>query len=142
MSIAGREIVGPGYSILPTVHERVGGNQSALRPGSQSGGSIQEADCTRAGAEKEVSSAENLGHSMTPGGSTGKAPSTIETVLRRGLAHRWCPPNLSKTQRWRLQKLRKKEIEQGKMEAACDAWFNEARPMKPPKKTWKEKRLA
>jgi hypothetical protein len=32
-------------------------------------------------------------------------------------------------------------LEQAKEEAACDAWFNEARPMKVPEKTWKEKRI-
>jgi hypothetical protein len=60
----------------------------------------------------------------------GKAPTS-----------RWCPSGLSKTQRRRLHKLRKSELEQAKEEAAHDAWFNEARPMKAPEKTWKEKRI-
>jgi hypothetical protein len=54
---------------------------------------------------------------------------------------RWCPPDLSKTQRGRLQKMRKREQEQAKEEAARDAWFNEAWPMTVPQKTWKEKRI-
>jgi hypothetical protein len=32
-------------------------------------------------------------------------------------------------------------LEQAKEEAAHDAWFNEARPIKVPEKTWKEKRI-
>jgi hypothetical protein len=32
-------------------------------------------------------------------------------------------------------------LEQAKEEVARDAWFNEARPMKVPEKTWKEKRI-
>jgi hypothetical protein len=61
---------------------------------------------------------------------TGKAP-----------VPRWCPPGLTKTQRRRLQKLRKNEIEHAREEAARNAWFNEAHPMKIPEKMWTQKRI-
>lgn len=55
---------------------------------------------------------------------------------------RWCPAGLSKTQRRRLQKIRRRELEEKRAEEERDRWFNQARPMIPQKKTWKEKRLA
>jgi hypothetical protein len=59
--------------------------------------------------------------------------------MRRIPQPRWCPAGLTKTQWRRLQKMRKSEMER---EKACDEWFNQARPMIAPKKTWREKRLA
>jgi hypothetical protein len=47
-----------------------------------------------------------------------------------------------KTQRRRLQKLRKGELEKEKAEKAHDNWFNQVRPMSTPKKTWRKKWLA
>jgi hypothetical protein len=41
-----------------------------------------------------------------------------------------------------LQKLHKREIELKRAKHARDEWFNQARPMMSPKKTWREKRLA
>jgi hypothetical protein len=61
---------------------------------------------------------------------------------RKPLQPRWCPARLSKTQRRRLHKLRKAEIEKDKEEKEHDEWFNAARPMTTPKMTWREKRLA
>jgi hypothetical protein len=54
----------------------------------------------------------------------------------------WCPVGLTKTQRRRLQKLRKAETEREKAEIERDEWFNQARPMTTIKKMWREKRLA
>jgi hypothetical protein len=142
MSAAGREIVGPGYSVLPVIHSRVERDQQALKRDDQSSESAQRADCTMAEVGGETSFTETLGSLIPPRASTGEAIGTPESVVRRMPAPRWCPPGLSKTQRRRLQKLWKREIKQGKAETARDAWFNEARSMKLPKKTWREKRLA
>jgi hypothetical protein len=38
--------------------------------------------------------------------------------------------------------LHKNELEKERAEKSCDDWFNQARPMITPKKTWREKRLA
>jgi hypothetical protein len=54
----------------------------------------------------------------------------------------WCLVGLTKTQRRRLQKLRKAQIEREKAEIERDEWFNRARPVTTIKKTWMEKRLA
>jgi hypothetical protein len=50
-------------------------------------------------------------------------------------APRWCPKGLTKMQRRRLQKMRQREIAEKGMDQR-DAWFNQARPMTKPKKTW------
>jgi hypothetical protein len=55
---------------------------------------------------------------------------------------RWCPAGLSKTQKRWLQKLRKKETDEEREAKARDEWFNKARLVVTPKKTWWEKRLA
>jgi hypothetical protein len=49
---------------------------------------------------------------------------------------------LTKPQRRQIQKLRAQEIKQKQNEEEHDGWFNEARPMVPSGKTWKEKRIA
>jgi hypothetical protein len=71
----------------------------------------------------------------------GKLLSTPDPIPRKVPAPRWCPLGLSKTQCRRLQKLRKKEIKQENAMAARDEWFNQVRPMRLPKNTWREKRL-
>jgi hypothetical protein len=55
---------------------------------------------------------------------------------------RWCPAGLTKTQRRRLQKVRKKEINEEGKERACDEWFNKAHSMAKPQLTWRGKQLA
>jgi hypothetical protein len=54
-------------------------------------------------------------------------------------APRWFPAGLTKTQRRRLQKMRRAELAEKKEEEEHDKWFNQARPMR---QTWREKRLA
>jgi hypothetical protein len=55
---------------------------------------------------------------------------------------RWYLVGLTKPQRRQIQKLRAQEIKQKQNEEEHDGWFNEARPMVPSGKTWKEKRIA
>jgi hypothetical protein len=69
-------------------------------------------------------------------------PKDNTTGTRKTPQPRWCPVGLTKTQRRRLQKLRKAEIEREKAEIERDKWFNRARPMTTIKKTWREKMLA
>jgi hypothetical protein len=45
----------------------------------------------------------------------------------------WYPTGLSKTQRRRLQKLHKSEIDKEREENTHDEWFNKVRPMTRPK---------
>lgn len=54
----------------------------------------------------------------------------------------WCPPQLSKAQKRRIQRLRTQEKLARQAEEERDRWFNQARPMSVPKKTRKEKRIA
>jgi hypothetical protein len=67
---------------------------------------------------------------------------SIDGQKRRALEPRWCPTGLTKMQRRKLQKLHKSELEKERAENAHDDWFNQARPMSVPRKTWREKRLA
>jgi hypothetical protein len=69
-------------------------------------------------------------------------PKDNTTGTRKMSQPHWCPVGLTKTQRRRLHKLRKAEIEREKAEIERDGWFNRARPMTTIKKTWREKRLA
>jgi hypothetical protein len=57
-------------------------------------------------------------------------------------APQWCPYGLNRTQKRRIQRLRAMEIAEKKKEEERDRWFNQARPVVSPKKTWREKRLA
>jgi hypothetical protein len=54
----------------------------------------------------------------------------------------WCPPGLSCTQKWRVQRLRTMEITEKMKEEERYRWFNQDRQMVIPKKTWREKQLA
>jgi hypothetical protein len=54
----------------------------------------------------------------------------------------WCPSGLTSTQKRRLQRLRKKKLEEETAEKARDDHFNSFRPMQPPKQEWKPKRKA
>jgi hypothetical protein len=74
------------------------------------------------------------GESQGGQGDKTTLPSTVP-------APRWCPPVLSKTQCWWVQKLRAREIEKRRREAEHDIWFNKEHPMITSKKTWKEKRI-
>jgi hypothetical protein len=56
-------------------------------------------------------------------------PENKSTLPETTPTPRWCPPRLRKTQRQRVQKLRVKEIEEGKKEAKRDEWFNKEHPM-------------
>jgi hypothetical protein len=58
---------------------------------------------------------------------------------RKVLEPQWCPASLTKTQRRRLQKLHKNEIDKEKKEKAHDEWFNKARPMTKHHMTWRKK---
>jgi hypothetical protein len=51
-------------------------------------------------------------------------PKDNMTGTRKTPQPRWCPVGLTKTQRRRLQKLRKAEIEREKAEIERDEWFN------------------
>ena len=53
----------------------------------------------------------------------------------------WCPPQLSRAQKRRVQRLRMQEKLARQDEDERDRWFNLARPVSVPKKTWKEKRI-
>jgi hypothetical protein len=57
-------------------------------------------------------------------------------------APRWCPRDITKTQKCRLQKMRQRELAEKNEEEKQDYWFNRLRPMTKPKQTWQEKRLA
>lgn len=59
-----------------------------------------------------------------------------------GHSVRWCPAGLSRTQRRRLQRLRSEEAKAARAKAMRDEHFNSYKPMQPPKRTWREKRLA
>jgi hypothetical protein len=79
---------------------------------------------------------------ITPDVQGTEMPKDNTTGTRKMPQPRWCPVGLTKTQRRRLQKLRKAEIEREKAEIERDKWFNRARPMTTIKKTWREKMLA
>jgi hypothetical protein len=57
-------------------------------------------------------------------------------------APRWCPRGITKTQKRRLQKMRKKQLAKKKEEEERDYWFKCLRPMSKPKQMWQEKWLA
>jgi hypothetical protein len=53
-----------------------------------------------------------------------------------------CLRGITKTQKHKLQKMRKRELVEKEREEELDYWFNHLRPMTKPKQTWWEKRLA
>jgi hypothetical protein len=56
-------------------------------------------------------------------------------------APRWCPWDITKTQKHRLQKMHQRELAEKEEEEQQDYWFNRLRPMTKPKQTWQEKWL-
>jgi hypothetical protein len=52
---------------------------------------------------------------------------------------RWCPPDLTHTQRRKLQRLRLREKKEKELEEQRDNFFNNYRPMVPQGKEWKAK---
>jgi hypothetical protein len=71
-----------------------------------------------------------------------KTGNGLDRGERKPAMPRWCPHGLSKMHQRCLQKLRQLEIAEKLREEERDWWFNKARPMAPPKQTWREKRLA
>jgi hypothetical protein len=57
-------------------------------------------------------------------------------------APQWCPRGITKTQKWRLQKMCQRELAKKKEVEERDYWFNRLRPMTKPKQTLGEKWLA
>ena len=55
---------------------------------------------------------------------------------------RWCPKNLSHSQKRRLQRLRMNKLREDEAEKWRDEWFNEERPMIPVRKEWRAKSVA
>lgn len=132
LSEVGWEIVGPGYSEEPRVN--FGATQVDYSTG-------QESKVTR-GASSQVESIEENGNvgvdsmvsskvDMRLSHNTVDEGKQSRTVVkaRKVPEPRWCPAGLTKTQRRRLLKLHKKQIDEEKRKKACDEWFNRARPM-------------
>jgi hypothetical protein len=55
---------------------------------------------------------------------------------------RWCPPGLTHTQRWKLQRLRLREKREKELEKKRDEDFNSYTPMVPQGKEWRVKAVA
>jgi hypothetical protein len=68
----------------------------------------------------------------------------VEAGVKLGRAPetRWCLVGLSKTQRRRLKKMYKSEMDREREERAHVEWFNKAWPMIMLKQMWREKQLA
>jgi hypothetical protein len=142
LSTIGREIVGSGYSVTPIIHSRMRWRPRALRRNGQASGGAREIVQSMVGAKTKKIPTKVLDNALLPRDSVGKILTVPDSASRRVPTPRRCPSGLSKMLRRRLQKPRKKEIKQGKAEAAHDTWFIEARPMKLPRKTLREKKLA
>ena len=52
---------------------------------------------------------------------------------------RWCPPGLTQTQKWKLQRLRNKEKKEQEAKKMRDEHFNKYRPIVPQGKVWQVK---
>jgi hypothetical protein len=59
---------------------------------------------------------------LNPG--QGERRITIDTGRHRMPAPRWCSTGLTKTQRRRLQKMRRAELVEKREEDTCGKWFN------------------
>jgi hypothetical protein len=127
MTNGGRKIVGPGYSAL-TRSDTIDTSLGSHAPVTW--GAHQSEDY------------DGMAHRNAPAISQSRESKGAISSEKAMPKPRWCPVSLSKTQRRRLQKLRKKELEEEKEEKAWDEWFNQVSPMTKPKQTWREKRLA
>jgi hypothetical protein len=75
---------------------------------------------------------------LLPEEGKGAAPS-------KRLAPRWCPRGITKTQKYRLQKMRQRELAKKKEEEERNYWLNRLWPMTPMtklKQMWRAKLLA
>ena len=54
---------------------------------------------------------------------------------------RWCPLGLTCTQKWKLQRLRLKEMQEQEQKKQRDELFNEMKPMVPQKQEWRHKKV-
>jgi hypothetical protein len=76
------------------------------------------------------------------GGGGKKLEGGKGVTPRKRLAPRLCPRGITRTQKWRLQKMHQRELVEKKEEEEWDYWFNRLQPMTKPKQTWWEKWLA
>jgi hypothetical protein len=53
----------------------------------------------------------------------------------------WCPGGITKTQKYKLQKMHQFKLAKKKEEEARDYWFNRLWSMTKPKQTWQQPRL-
>jgi hypothetical protein len=144
MSAEGHEVIGSGYSDLMNM------NQHTDRHDGFAGTEGKKMITRHAweGSEGQKDLGGNLAQEYNCENSLlvwleGKMSDSIARVnLMKVPEPRWCPGGLSKTQRWRLQKMRQTEIEEKQREEECDLWFNQVRPMVKVKQTLREKRLA
>jgi hypothetical protein len=104
MSVVGREIVGPKYTIVCTSRE--------VQSRTQAGGDA------RRGRETERKGKGNNPAVKSSSVAMSTAPGTK-------LAPRWCPTGLTKTHHRRVQKLRARELEEWRREEERDQWFNQ-----------------
>jgi hypothetical protein len=128
MTVEGCEVVGPGYSELPGIARSV--TVKGLGVSSHS----QQLDNPKRVAK--ISGGRN---------SEGSSGSDVVKVGRKP-APQWCPREISKTQRRKLQKLCQKELAEKRDKEEHDRWFNCARPMTlsrhGKRSGWPEKRSA
>jgi hypothetical protein len=88
-----------------------------------------------------VENSASTGSQVTQGLGDKKLEEGKSAASSRRLAPRWCLRGITKTQKHRLQKLRRKELAE-KKEEDRDYWFNHSRSMTKLKLTWQEKWLA
>jgi hypothetical protein len=93
MSTTGREIVGPGYSMLLVVHSHVGRDQQALKRDGKSSGSVQGEDCTVAEVGGETSFAETPGSLIPPRVAPARRP-VHPSLLSRGCRPQMVSPRI------------------------------------------------